>query len=93
MRAYAFSGRNKIVFCLLAACFGFVVGTFIWFYWVNVPILATKIVSVTSNMDLDPPDAGCFIDYGLRSVGKRIAVSRQSDASFHLLAQSVREDR
>lgn len=71
MRAYAFSGRNKFVFVILSACFAFVLATFVWFYWINVPILATRL----AKYDWDCPDMGCFIDYSVRSVGQRVAVS------------------
>ena len=73
MRAYAFSGRNPIVLVILSACFAFVVGTHIWFFWADVPTLTAF---VDSHVAAAIGGIGCFVDYRASSVGLRVGVSR-----------------
>lgn len=73
MRAYAFSGRNKIVLAILSFLFCGVIGTHIWFFWVNIPTLNFQY-----DKFFDMPGGGgfgCFIDYRAKVIGFRALVS------------------
>ncbi|TFK17290.1 hypothetical protein FA15DRAFT_605385 [Coprinopsis marcescibilis] len=69
MRAYAFSGRNVLVLILLSLCYGFLTGTHIWLFWVNVPTFLSDQGIRAHALKLG---FGCFPDYRVRALGGRV---------------------